>query len=225
MPSPATRLNFVIAGLAGLAAAVSVAAYDWFTPMPPGTMTKATYVGRQTCAQCHQTEHKLWLGSDHDLAMDLATDQTILADFNDTSFTRNGVTTRFFRRDGKFMVNTEGPDGAMHDYEIKYTFGVRPLQQYMVEFPDGRVQVLSIAWDTQQQKWFHLYPNEKIPHNDVLHWTAPAQNWNYMCAECHSTNLEKNFDLKSNTYHTTFSEIDVSCLPSSIVMTPGIASS
>jgi tetratricopeptide (TPR) repeat protein len=32
-----------------------------------------------------------------------------------------------------------------------------------------------------------------------------------MCAECHSTDLKKNFDLKTNTYHTTFNEIDVSC--------------
>ena len=31
------------------------------------------------------------------------------------------------------------------------------------------------------------------------------------CAECHSTDVKKNYDLKKNTYHTTFSEIDVSC--------------
>ncbi|MEX0642888.1 MAG: HEAT repeat domain-containing protein [Pirellulales bacterium] len=208
-------MKLAIAVLLGLAATASFAAYDWFTVLPPGTMTRAKYVGRQTCASCHQTEHKLWLGSDHDLAMDLATDATVLADFNDTSFTRHGVTTRFFRRDGKFMVNAEGPDGELHDYEIKYTFGVRPLQQYMVEFPDGRVQVLRVSWDTRKKEWFEVTPpdvlDERILPGDPLHWTGIAQNWNTTCADCHSTNLHKNYDVANNTYHTSFEEIDVSC--------------
>ena len=83
--------------------------------------------------------------------MELATDETVLGDFNDAEFTRHGETTRFFRDGKKFMVNAEGPDGEYHDYEVKYTFGVRPLQQYMVEFPDGRVQVLRVSWDVRQE--------------------------------------------------------------------------
>src|SRR5262245_20118919 len=106
MPSSSPRLNFAVAVLLGVAGTASLAAYDWYRAEPPGAMARATYVGSSTCATCHQMEHKLWHGSDHDRAMDLATDETVLADFNDTSFTRNSITTRFFRRDGKFMVNT-----------------------------------------------------------------------------------------------------------------------
>jgi tetratricopeptide (TPR) repeat protein len=73
------------------------------------------------------------------------------------------------------------------------------------------VQCLGVAWDTERKRWFHLYPNEPIPSTDVLHWTRPLQNWNYMCAECHSTDLRKNYDLATNRYHTTYSEINVSC--------------
>lgn len=122
-----------------------------------------------------------------------------------------GVTSRFFRREGKYYVTTDGPRGKMQTYRIKYVFGVRPLQQYLIEFSDGRVQCLGIAWDTQQRRWFHLYPAEEVPAGDQLHWTRPLQNWNYMCAECHSTNLQKDYRLETDTYHTTFSEIDVSC--------------
>ncbi len=122
-----------------------------------------------------------------------------------------GVTSRMFRRGEKFFIETDGPDGEMQTFQIKYTFGVRPLQQYLVELPRGRVQCLPLAWDTEKKRWFHLYPGEQIPAGDMLHWTGPLQNWNYMCAECHSTNLEKKYDLKSNTYHTIWSEIDVSC--------------
>jgi predicted CXXCH cytochrome family protein len=116
-----------------------------------------------------------------------------------------------FRKDGKFFITTDGPDGKPATYPIKYTFGVHPLQQYLVEFPRGRVQSWTVAWDTEKQKWFDLHPDEKIPPDDWLHWTKAGQNWNYMCAECHSTDLKKNYDEQTDSYHTTFSEINVSC--------------
>jgi len=186
---------------------------DWYSAFPLDATRK--YVGRQTCAKCHENQMKSWHGSDHDRAMELASEASILGDFDDAEFTRLGAITRFSRQGDKYMVNTEGPDGRQHDYEIKYTFGIRPLQQYMVEFPDGRVQVLRVSWDTVKNQWFYVAPpdvtNERLKPDDPLHWTSIAQNWNTMCADCHSTNLQKNFDLATNSYHTTFSEIDVSC--------------
>jgi hypothetical protein len=59
-----------------------------------------------------------------------------------------GVTATFFRDGEKFLVRTDGPDGALHGYPIAYTIGVCPLQQYLVAFP-GRYQALAIAWDSR----------------------------------------------------------------------------
>ena len=143
--------------------------------------------------------------------MDVATDETVLGDFDDAVFTSKGIETRFFRRDGKFFVNTQGPDGETADFEISYVFGHDPLQQYLVPFPGGRLQCLTIAWDRDRGEWYDLYPDQEIPPTDWLHWTRAAQNWNGMCAECHSTNLKKNYDPETRTYRTTWSEIDVSC--------------
>ncbi len=148
--------------------------------------------------------------------MQEATEDTVLGDFGDARLTHFGVTSSFYRKDGKFMVRTEGVDGELQDFEVKYTFGVDPLQQYLIEFPGGRLQALGLAWDTRMkaqggQRWFHLYPDEKIAHDDELHWTRSSQNWNSMCAECHSTNLQKNYDPGAKRFATTWSEIDVSC--------------
>ena len=321
-----------LGGVAILVGAVYL--LDWFTAMPSGRV--GTYVGRQKCAECHQKEMDLWHGSDHDLAMDHATPQTVLGDFDNAEFThiafddlveltdaelavvvravsreawtvaltdaspvlrsavlahlgdedrvevmaglvwlegkpadglsassesvesaeedsssgldeffavghkvvrpcdvadaqqaigdvarrlaREGrisldfaVTSEMTREGDQFFVTTDNRLGEMEKFRVKYVFGVRPLQQYLVEFSDGRIQCLPITWDTERQQWYHLYPKEPIPHDDPLHWTRSLQNWNYMCAECHTTNLEKNFDLATNTYRTTWSEIDVSC--------------
>ncbi|WPL19234.1 putative PEP-CTERM system TPR-repeat lipoprotein [Thiorhodovibrio winogradskyi] len=175
-----------------------------------------TYVGRAQCATCHAEENARWSGSHHDLAMQEASDTSVLGDFDDARFEQFGVTSRFYRQDGVFMVRTEGPDGALHDYPIKYTFGVYPLQQYLIAFPGGRLQALDIAWDSRPeaeggQRWMHLHPDDPVRHDDVLHWTGPNLNWNFMCADCHSTNLRKGYDPASDSYHSTWSEIDVSC--------------
>jgi Flp pilus assembly protein TadD len=185
-------------------------------PAPPAPPQAASYVGRQACAGCHASEDRLWQGSHHDLSMQEATAATVLGDFGGATLTHFGVTSTFFRRDGRFFVRTDGPDGKLHNYAVAYTFGVSPLQQYLVEMPGGRLQTLPLCWDSRPasgggQRWFHLYPGEAVPAGDALHWTGPNQTWNYMCADCHSTGLRKGYDAEKNIYQTSWSEIDVSC--------------
>jgi Flp pilus assembly protein TadD len=175
-------------------------------------------VGREVCATCHQAETDRWTGSHHDLAMQPANDETVLGDFDGADFTYAGITSTFFRRDDEFLVRTDGPDGELQEYRIAFTFGAIPLQQYLIEFTDGRYQMLGIAWDSRSSeaggsRWFHVYgeDGEPITHTDPFHWTGTNQTWNRMCADCHSTNLRKNYDLTGDRYETTWSEIDVSC--------------
>jgi len=187
---------------------------------PQPTLTYAAmaaiYVGREVCGQCHASEVTAWETSHHAQAMKHATESTVHGDFNDAHFVYGDVDTTFTRKDGKFMVRTDGPDGALQDYEVKFTFGVSPLEQYLLELPGGRLQALTVAWDSRPkadggQRWFHLHPNETIKAGDPLHWTGLQQNWNFECAECHSTNLRRNYDPVSGAYKTSYSEINVSC--------------
>lgn len=187
---------------------------DWWVAVP--IEARAEFVGGNRCAECHRAQLQRWTGSHHDLAMQLADDQTVLGNFDNQTIEHHGIRSELTRADGRFVVTTDGPDGQLRPFEVQYVFGVDPLQQYLVEMQAspqgiGRVQCLPLAWDTHRRRWFHLYPDEPLPPGDPLHWTQPLQNWNYMCAECHSTGLKKNFDLDTRNYHTTFSEIDVSC--------------
>lgn len=169
------------------------------------------YTGNLSCKSCHAPEHAQWEQSHHYMAMQPASDSVVSGDFNNVTFSADGVTSRFFKKDGKFIINTQGEDGQNHDYEVKYIFGFTPLQQYLVEFPGGRMQVPRVSWDVIAKKWFHQYAGSKIPANDWLHWTGNGQNWNTMCASCHSTNLNKGYDVATDTYNTTYNDINVSC--------------
>lgn len=215
--------------------AVVVVSWTLLTALAPGCSKKADeavlrpkteagsvvdgppqYVGTPVCAGCHATEHEKWLGSHHDLAMQRATEKTVLGDFADAEALYYRETTRFIRDGSKFVIEAVGADGKRARFPVIYTFGVEPLQQYLVEIEPGRLQAFSFAWDTRGkrqggQRWFHLQPQEYIGPRDPLHWTGPSYNWNYACADCHSTALKKSYDRATRTYSTEYFEIDVGC--------------
>lgn len=174
-------------------------------------LAQASFVGSSSCMACHKKEYTSWKGSDHEMAMKPADSSTILGDFNNAVFTSKGVISKFYHTEKGYFVNTQGEDGKKHDYKIRYTFGVRPLQQYIVELEKGSYHCLLTAWDSKKNKWFDLQPDLQLKHDEWLNWTGGAMRWNTMCADCHSTNLHKNFDPETDSYKTTFSEINVSC--------------
>ncbi len=207
--------------LGALLSFVLVLAGSWLatgqtSPAITGAGAPPGFVGKAVCATCHVSEARAWTGSHHDLAMQHATQASVLGDFADAVFEHYGLRSRFFRLDSRFMVETEGRSGSLEIFEIAYVFGVYPLQQYLIAFPDGRLQALGVAWDSRPTadgggRWFHLYPGERIGPDDPLHWTRPSQNWNHMCADCHSTALRKGYDAAADRFTTTWSEINVSC--------------
>jgi len=202
-------------GLAALAVIVVVIPLSLMLnpgPDPQSAPTSApVFVGTAACITCHDAQFQDWRGSDHDLAMDVAVDSTVIGDFNDAELVHDGMTSRFYRRDGDYFIFTEGVGGEMTEFEITHVFGHDPLQQYLTPFPGGRLQAVNLAWDQVENRWYTMYPDQDIPPGDWLHWTRNGQNWNGMCAECHSTNLQKNYDPATDTYNTTWTDIDVGC--------------
>lgn len=183
---------------------------------PYHDVPEASYVGLANCTSCHEQEYDDWLLSDHHLAMNPATEEFVLGDFDDAEFDHFGQIFRFFRKGDEYWVNAQNEDGEYEDMKIDYTFGHDPLQQYLIPFEGGKYQALQVCWDSRPveeggQRWYHLYPDEPVPADDLLHWTRRHFNWNYMCADCHSTNLKKNFDPDTLTYNTVWSDMNVTC--------------
>ena len=180
------------------------------------TMAEPVFTGSESCESCHQEQFAAWQGSHHQLAMQTASAATVLGDFSGTPVPYFETSATFTEHDGRFYATVEGPTGQLDEYEVTHTFGVAPLQQYLVNAAGGRKQALQFAWDAREkvgggQRWFHLYPDEYVGPADSLHWSGRYFNWNIMCAECHSTNLEMAYDIESNSFDTTFAEISVGC--------------
>ncbi|MDO7085552.1 multiheme c-type cytochrome [Pseudocolwellia sp. AS88] len=177
---------------------------------------KSNPISNQTCVSCHQQSQKEWQKSDHAKAMAIPTKQTVLADFNNVNVKHYGQRAYFFIKDNTYQV-TISYDDKSDTYPIKYTFGHYPLQQYLVEVEKGKLQVLPFAWDSRDkkqggQRWYHNYSHEEIRPEDRLHWRQPLQNWNGMCADCHSDRLVRNYDVDNNSFASEFDNINVGCL-------------
>lgn len=176
-----------------------------------GEVNKKNFVGDQKCRSCHSNQTKKWQGSHHGYAMTVADSSTVRGDFGNVTFTQGDGTYRFFKKGERYMVDAPGPNGHTKTYEITHTFGWTPLQQYLVDFGKGKLQVLNVAWDVEKGQWFSMHPDEKVKPGDWLHWTGGAMNWNTMCADCHSTQLEQNYVPEADSFHTTWTSINVSC--------------
>jgi predicted CXXCH cytochrome family protein len=184
------------------------------SPAPAAPSPALAYLGAERCAGCHPQEAAAWRGSDHDRAMEEPAAR--LGDFADARFEEDGVVTRFFERGGRAFVNAPGPDGKPADFPVAYTFGVEPLQQVLLRLPKGRYQAFDVAWDARPreaggQRWFSLHPGEPAPPGDVMHWTKLSASWNGGCADCHSTNVRRGYDLARDAYVTRWSDLDVAC--------------
>ncbi|WP_192564835.1 tetratricopeptide repeat protein [Pseudomonas gozinkensis] len=180
-------------------------------PAPTVAAAPASMVDEQQCQGCHSEQVKDWQGSHHQLAMQPANAETMLGDFNNVTFKGENETTRFSRKGDDFWVNTPGIDGKNADFKVAYTFGITPLQQYLIEVGEGRLQALGVAWDTEKNRWFHLYPGQGVNFKNPLHWSKPSQNANFMCVECHTTGFKRNFDAASNTFASHWNSLGVGC--------------
>ncbi len=183
----------------------------WMAPVAVDAAEPA-YVGSEACASCHKSEAGAWRESHHALAWTWPSTGTVVADFDGTEFVHDGMRSRFrIESDDSYHVTVTEKDGATTDYRVHSVAGIEPLQQYLLETGPGRLQSFDVVWDTQEDRWFHLYPDQNLPPDDALHWTGPYKNWNARCAECHATAFEKSYDQSLRRYASTFSEIGVGC--------------
>ncbi len=181
---------------------------------------KAEFVGSENCANCHQQPYQEWQKSHHFQAMREASEDSVLANFADQKITAHQLSYQFYTQQAEnitsYWVAITENNGEITRHEISYTFGYHPLQQYLVEFDNGHIQALNMAWDARPmqeggQRWFHLRPGEDMSKENIFHWERHYQNWNSRCADCHSTGLEKNYNIADHTYDTQWAEINIAC--------------
>jgi predicted CXXCH cytochrome family protein len=178
---------------------------------------REAFVGSAICASCHRAQSDQYQGSHHAKALVTPSPQLAKARFDGTHFSSKlGGPTQFALRHGAPVVTTPGAGGKVETFPIVYVSGVRPIEQYVVATERGKLQSLGVVWDSRTaaeggSKWFHVYGGSGVAATDSLFFTSPSQNWNHMCADCHSTLVERRYDLAADRFDTRWTELSVGC--------------
>jgi tetratricopeptide (TPR) repeat protein len=172
----------------------------------------ATYDGSASCRECHNQEYRAWSGSHHALAeraLDGKLDNDALVPAS--TFQNGAQQTSFYKTNGQFEITTAGLSSTQQIFHVDRVIGVSPLRQMLVPFPGGRWQAAEAAYDPRSNQWFDIFGTEDRKPGEWGHWTGRGMNWNSMCATCHNTRLQKNYNVTNDVYHTTMVEHGVGC--------------
>ncbi len=185
---------------------------------------KPEYVGSLVCKDCHWKEYDGWTYTLHSKTMQRPDQFSIMGDFKTnnrliiTSSADLGkiaqgqeVTITMLNKQDKYIVNTVGPDGEFHDYEVSYTFGLNHKQNYLTEFPNGAIHILPVQWNAEKQQWSDSHGLGSNKPGDGNYWSDPGRTWQFKCAGCHTTGLKINYDSVVDSFETEMMEPGIGC--------------
>ncbi|MEO8615363.1 MAG: HEAT repeat domain-containing protein [Luteolibacter sp.] len=181
--------------------------------LEPEDKVRARYAGSESCRACHAPEFEKWQRSNHGLA-----ERNFNPEMDNRAFEPrqtlvhgNDTSEAFLDARGLAKILTIGLDKQRHAYQPVRVIGNNPLLQFLIPAPGGRMQTCDVSLDPAKNEWFDVYGNEERNPGDWGHWTGQGMNWNAMCAACHNTRLRKNYEPRTNSYHTSMVEMSVGC--------------
>ena len=172
------------------------------------------YAGSASCRECHEKFYQLWSTSFHGLAM-----QPYTAELAKTKLTPQKteiVAGKYrFRADLQKGVVIERTAEGEKRYPIVQAMGGKNVFYFLTPLERGWLQVLPVAYDVRRQEWFDTTASAMRHFGDrrdeALYWKERPLTFNTSCFSCHVSQLSKNYDLKSDSYHTTWAEPGINC--------------
>ena len=117
-----------------------------------------------------------------------------------------------YKKDGRFFINTIGPDSKSHDYEITNIIGNGRRQNYITTFPNGEMHVLPVEWNIEKRAWVNLNSGlEKSYPGDANYWSDPNNIWQLKCGGCHVTGLKVNYDREDDSFNSEWADTGTGC--------------
>ena len=181
------------------------------------------YVGSKRCKDCHWREYDTWKYTLHSKFVQFPGEYTIIGDFEMNNkmtvkvtnkapkFASKEVTTKMYKKGGKFYVNTIGPDWEAHDYEVAYVLGINRKQNYITRFPNGAMHVLPLEWDAINKIWVDFNGLKGSYPGKGNYWSDTESIWQLKCGGCHVTGLKTNYDKDSDSFDSNWTDLGIGC--------------
>jgi len=190
----------------------------------PSQVTEDGYVSSDTCRACHPSEYESWYGSFHRTMTQVATDETVEADFAGVVVDAvHGAPMRLERRGAEFWAEFDDPgwegDGPRPRIARQVVMITGSHHQQIYWYATGHDRALNVlpgVYLLDDRRWV---PRSAV----VLH--PPSQqlamlngHWNAICVACHTTLPKTRFDspFRSTDFErqridTTTAEFGIAC--------------
>jgi nitrate/TMAO reductase-like tetraheme cytochrome c subunit len=169
------------------------------------------YSGSESCIECHERFYELWAPSWHGKAM-----QPVNADFvkeyqlpaSDDMIVEEKIYQVVY--EDSAMVLLEKDNGEMlNKFTMEWSLGGKNVFTFLVPLDKGKLQTMPLAYDMNRQTWFN-YPESAVRHfmdaeeeDEALPWRDRMYTFNTGCYNCHVSQITSNYDLETDSYHTT----------------------
>jgi Tfp pilus assembly protein PilF len=176
------------------------------------------FAGSKSCYDCHTKFYEIWATSRHGLAMQPYSPafarKELKPQADPVVIGKQSFRAEIGDKQG-WVRETGGGKEAL--YPIVQVMGGKNVYYFLAQMPKGRLQVLPVAYDVHKKTWYDTtasgvrhFPDRR-QRDEALPWTDRLFAFNTACFDCHVSQLATNYDLKTDTYHTTWREAGISC--------------
>ncbi len=176
------------------------------------------YAGSPSCRECHERFYQLWSTSFHGLAMQPYS-EALAREKLTTQSEDLAIGPYRYRAEidaGQGWVREEGPEGSKK-YPMAHAMGGKNVWYFLTPLDKGKLQTLPLAYDVREKRWIDMagsgvrhFPGESGP-DEHFTWKEWPYTFNTACYGCHVSQLSTNYDLKTDSYSTTWAEPGINC--------------
>jgi tetratricopeptide (TPR) repeat protein len=174
------------------------------------------YLGSSECRPCHEKFYQLWAPSHHGMAMQPYTQSFAAANLKPQleEIVIGKKRYQAVTDQGAGYVIESGPEKKTR-YPILHVLGGKNVYYFLTFLERGHLQVLPVAYDVKRQQWFDTaasavrhFPDHQ---DEAIDWRDRPYTFNTSCYGCHVSQIVKNYDIKTDSYHTEWKEPGINC--------------
>ncbi len=179
---------------------------------------QSDYSGSESCIECHQEFYELWSPSHHGKAMQ-AVNKKFLKE------NKLPMSGRFMLEGKNYETTLEDSTLVLFEYDgdninkfvAEWALGGKNVYYFLTPLEKGKLQTIPLAYNLNTGEWYNNpesairhFPNAEV-QDEALPWRDRMYTFNTSCYSCHVSQLSTNFDLATDSYHTTWRESGINC--------------
>jgi len=192
------------------------------------------YVGSKTCVSCHQQEHDSWFKTYHRTMTQVASTDTIEADFDGRELKTGNTTYQIFMQGDQHWVRTPDPHWELNQDPLLIRNHPQPPmtnQRIVMVTGSHKMHMFWISLNHSEEEinlqeienntlvlfpWVYMIADDKwIPYEDSFivdpSFGRPPAIWNKTCIACHTVQGRPKLNKQKSAFQSDVVDFGIAC--------------